>query len=124
MKTPESLTTALLAAAVLVSVLACGGGTETAPSSAAVDQGRKIYSRICATCHGADANGMPALGKGLRANAFTQSLSDAELVEFLQKGRSSNHPENQTGIDMPPRGGDPSITDDELRDLVAFLRTL
>jgi len=125
MRTPESLPMVVgTALAVLVSITACGGGAEPPPSTAGVEQGRQVYDRVCSVCHGQDARGMPALGKKLRGNAFTRSLSDSELVEFLKTGRSAGDPRNQTGIDMPPRGGDPSITDEELQDVVTFLRTL
>lgn len=124
MKTPESIASILSMLAISVSLTACGGGGSPAPSTAAVEQGKEIYGRICSTCHGQDARGMPALGKGLRANAFIESLSDSELVDFLKAGRSAGDPLNETGIDMPPRGGDPSITDEELGAIVAFLRTL
>ncbi|MEE8525691.1 MAG: cytochrome c [Thermoanaerobaculia bacterium] len=128
MRYPESLAklvkNLLTALTVMAAATACGGGGEPSPSASAVEQGQRIYGRVCATCHGQDAKGMPSLGKGLRGNAFTRSLSDSELVAFLKAGRSAGDPLNETGIDMPPRGGDPTITDDELDALVAFLRTL
>ena len=125
MRYPRMLLTSLPAALLMVSTMACGGeSAPPPPPTAEVELGQKIYGRICATCHGADANGMPALGKGLRSNAFIRDLSDAEVVEFLKVGRSASDPLNETGIDMPPKGGDPSLTDDELLALVAYMRTL
>ncbi len=125
MRYPKSFAMTLAAAlTVLTSVTACGGGEAPPSDAASVQEGQQIYGRICATCHGGDANGMPSLGKGLRDNAYTQSLSDSELVEFLKEGRSAADPLNETGIDMPPRGGDPTISDEELLAVVAYLRTL
>ena len=46
------------------------------------------------------------------------------MVTFLQVGRASDDPLNTTGIAMLPRGGNPSLTDDDLKDLVAYMRTL
>ena len=112
-----------LASLALVTLAACGGG-ESAPANPAVQKGQAVFSRLCATCHGQDANGLPKLGKGLRSNAFTASLSDAELIEFLKSGRPANDPLNETGVDMPPKGGDPSLTDEDLSAVVAYLRTL
>ncbi len=80
--------------------------------------------RTCATCHGPTAEGMPRLGKDLHDNAFTKSLDDAALVEFLKEGRPASHPLNERGVDMPPRGGNPALTDDDLGLIVAYLRTL
>ena len=110
---------------VLVVAAGCGGGGGSeATGDSGVKQGKVIYDRLCATCHGSDANGLPRLGKGLRNNEFTKSQSDAELVEFLKIGRTATHPLNTTGVDMPPKGGDPTITDEDLQNVVAFLRTL
>jgi len=117
-----------------------GGRTSEAPSGEAqsgetqdgeapaeketLRRGRAAYDRICATCHGRDANGIQMLGKGLRDNDFSQALSDEELVEFLREGRPATHSLNTTGIDMPPRGGDPTLSDEDLANIVAYLRTL
>lgn len=111
-----------LATLALVALTACGGGS--APADPAVEKGKAVFSRICATCHGQDANGLPKLGKGLRGNAFTKSLSDVELVDFLKQGRPASDPLNETGVDMPPKGGDPTLNDEDLKAVVAFLRTL
>lgn len=122
---PDTISLSLIALLVLLAVsAACGGGGGSSPSEASVQQGQIIYSRLCATCHGKDANGLPRLGKGLHDNEFTKSQSDAELVEFLKNGRPATHPLNTTGVDMPPKGGDLSITDEDLQNVVAFLRTL
>ena len=124
----DSIAMALIALLTLLTVIAaagCGGGAGGAPSaSQAAQEGKGTFDRICATCHGKDANGLPRLGKGLRDNTFTQSQSDQELVNFLKQGRPSTHPLNTTGVDMPPKGGDPTITEQDLMKVVAYLRTL
>ena len=101
-----------------------GGGGGSATADAGVKAGKAVFDRVCATCHGKDANGLPKLGKGLRNNEFTQSQSDAELVAFLKEGRPATHPLNTTGVDMPPKGGDPTIKVEDLQNVVKFLRTL
>lgn len=108
---------------ILLATAACGGGERQGSADPAVDQGRKIYNRLCAMCHGLDAGGRPGLGKSLIANEFTKSLSDEELVEFLEQGRSGTDPLNETGVDMPPKGGDPTLTKEDLQNIVAYLRT-
>ena len=122
----DTLALTLVALFTLLAVLAAcgGGGGGTSSADAGVQEGKKHYDKVCATCHGKDANGLPKLGKGLRNNEFTKSQSDAELVEFLKLGRPATHPLNTTGVDMPPKGGDPTITDEDLQNVVAFLRTL
>jgi disulfide bond formation protein DsbB len=45
-------------------------------------------------------------------------------VDFNKPGRPATDPLNPTGVDMPPRGGNPALTDDDLVDIVAFLRSI
>jgi mono/diheme cytochrome c family protein len=115
-------TIALAALALVLLVAACGGGTSTSP--AAVAAGEKVYQQTCATCHGRDAKGLPNLGRSLQANEFVADHRDGELVAFLMEGRRATDPLNTTGIDMPPRGGNPMLTQADMEHVVAFLRTL
>jgi disulfide bond formation protein DsbB len=66
------------------------------------------------------------LGKSLHPgdSEFVLSKSDEELVEFIKVGRQPDDPLNTTGIAMPPKGGNPAISDSDLYDIVAWIRTL
>lgn len=108
----------VLTSAAALALGACGG--EKTP----LEKGRIDYLRTCATCHGARGEGMGQLGNRLRDNEFVRERSDEELVEFLKVGRAPSDPENESGMPMPPRGGDPRLTDEDLRNVVAFLRGL
>lgn len=108
---------ALLLAA---SLAACGGGSDPAT----VTEGRALFAKTCASCHGADAKGMPKLGKTLHANDFVHQRSVPELVEFIKSGRPAWDPLNTTKVDMPPRGGNPALTDEDLAKIASFVRTL
>jgi disulfide bond formation protein DsbB len=90
---------------------------------AAVEEGRGIFSSTCSACHGLDARGIPGLGKNLIESTFVHGLSDEELLQFIVTGRDASDPANTTGIPMPSRGGNPSLTDDQLRSIIAFLRS-
>ena len=50
--------------------------------------------------------------------------SDADLLKFLATGRPIGDPRNASGLPMPPRGGNPSLTDRHLGQIVTYLRTL
>jgi mono/diheme cytochrome c family protein len=78
----------------------------------------------CSACHGPDAMGVTGLGKNLVESEFTDSLSDDELVAFIKVGRPIWDAANTTGIDMPPKGGNPILNDDDIQAIVAYLRTL
>jgi len=115
----------LVVVAVVVGVLAaCGGSGGAGGGSQEVASGQRLFMANCGLCHGQNAEGKPKLGKGLRDNEFVDTLSDDELVVLLQEGRRANHPLNERGVDMPPRGGNPGLTDDDLRQIVAYLRSL
>lgn len=122
----------LLAVLALVAA-ACGGSddgasTETTAGSGGgsgnVAAGETLYQGTCATCHGPDAEGIEGLGKDLHNNAFIQSNTDDQMVAFLKVGRPASDPLNTTGVDMPPKGGNPSLSDTDLLDIVAFLNSL
>jgi len=76
----------------------------------------------CAECHGEDARG--DVGKDLTASEFVQSLSDQDLLDFIKIGRPSWDEANTTGEDMPARGGDFSLTDQNIVDIIAYIRSL
>lgn len=109
----------LVLALLLALTLACGQ-----PKKNNVEQGQALYQRTCAICHGANAAGMPGLGKGLKANAFVAKRTEAELVEFFKVGRRASDPLNETGVNMPPRGGNQALTDEDLAAIAAYLKTL
>ncbi|MEO8084045.1 MAG: cytochrome c, partial [Ardenticatenales bacterium] len=78
----------------------------------------------CAACHGPDGKGVPSLGKNLVTSTFAKDMTDAELVAFLKVGRDTSDPLNTTGVAMPPKGGNPALTDGDLMDIVAYVRQL
>jgi len=117
----------LLAASFLLT--ACGGGASAPaekPSGAAGNaaKGADVYAGACIFCHGADAKGLPGLGKDMTTSEFIKGLPDAELIAFIKTGRPASDPANTTGVDMPPKGGNPALTDQDLADVVAYIRTL
>lgn len=93
-------------------------------SRAVVNTGSGLFQATCTTCHGFDGTGIPGLGKNLIDSEFVHSLSDADLVAFIEKGRDASDPLNTTGIPMPPYGGNPTLTEDQLHAIVAYVRTL
>ncbi len=103
----------------------------TAPAAGAasldpqqVAAGKSVFDTTCFACHGMNAKGIPGLGKDLVDSSFVHSLSDQELVEFIDKGRPATDPANTTGIAMPARGGNPALTDAQLADVAVYLRSL
>jgi disulfide bond formation protein DsbB len=132
----------LLAVAVLA---ACGGDepeptptpapAAAAPAAAApaqpvaaaagdAEHGKQIYAQLCIACHGPEAKGVQGLGKDLTTSTFIAEKTDAELVEFIVKGRDPGDPLNTTGVAMPPKGGNPALSEQDMLDIVAYMRTI
>lgn len=86
--------------------------------------GKEIFSASCAACHGPDGEGVPGLGKDMTASDFIAGKSDEELVEFIKVGRDPSDPLNTTGVAMPPKGGNPALSDEDVRNVVSFVRSL
>jgi len=89
-----------------------------------IASGTKLFGATCSACHGKDGGGIQGNGKALKNNAFIQGLDDDGLYKFLMKGRGPSDPGNTTGISMPAKGGNPALSEDDLLDIVAYLRTL
>lgn len=127
---------ALLATAGLALVsAACAGGpaptptppptpTPTSGGSGNAEEGMVLFQQSCSSCHGLEAEGIPGLGKDLRTSAFVKGLSDEELLAFIKQGRGVGDPANTTGVDMPPKGGNPALTDADLRAIIAYIRSV
>lgn len=126
MKTNRFILLALTALAMVLAACSGGGGAPAATEASQGDaaKGKAVYEGTCYSCHGIDAKGLPGLGKDLTTSEFAKGKTDAELVEFLKVGRSTSDPLNTTGVDMPPKGGNPSLADADLLNVVAYLRTL
>jgi mono/diheme cytochrome c family protein len=111
----------MLAALMLA---ACGDSAEPAYTTEDIAQGEEFYAATCSACHGADAKGLPNLGKDLTSSDYVRDNTDEALLTLLKEGRPSGHELNTTGIDMPPKGGNPSLSDEDLVTIVAYLRSI
>lgn len=95
----------------------------TGPRVGDAAKGKAVYEGTCLACHGADGHGVTNLGKPLVGSAML-GLKDEDLVAFIIQGRDAKDTANTTGVAMPPRGGNPALSDEELLDSVAYIRSL
>lgn len=100
---------------------AAGGDAELAKYIA---NGDRLFHSVCVACHGKGGVGLAGNGKPLVNNAFVRSLDEDALLAFLTTGRAPGDPKNTTGIQMPPKGGNPALSEDDLLDIIDYLRTL
>lgn len=81
-----------------------------------VASGEKVYKAKCASCHGPDGKGETAAGKATKArdlcSAEVKAESDTAWTEIITKGKNK----------MPSY--DKKITDAEVKDVVAYMRSL
>ena len=90
----------------------------------AVKRGKTLYAESCTACHAASGLGVKGIGKDLVHSPFIAESDDATLLEFMRVGRAADHPLNTTGVAMPPKGGNPTLTQDNLSDLVTYMRSI
>ena len=86
--------------------------------------GYQLFISSCAACHGEGAEGIDQLGLPLTTSGFVRAETDEGLVKFIKSGRPMWDANNTTGIDMPPKGGNPAITDEQLHQIVKYLRAI
>jgi disulfide bond formation protein DsbB len=98
-----------------------GGTAQSAAVELTDNPGYDIYVASCAACHGQGAEGIEELGLPLSTSGFVRGLSEKDFVTFVKMGRSSWDENNTTGLDMPPKGGNPAINDEQLKAIYGYL---
>lgn len=91
--------------------------------------GDAMFHVTCQACHGPNGAGValpgiPPLGANLRVSTFIASHTDDQLVAFIKVGRKPDDPNSLMYGLMPEKGLNPNLTDADIRDIVAYLRTL
>ncbi len=99
-------------------------GSSGQAGGAAAGIGHAEFIASCSACHGPSGEGIEGLGKALAESPFVASRTDKELMTFIKTGRPIWDPENTTGIDMPPKGGNPALSEEDLRKIVEYIRAL
>ncbi|MCH7944829.1 MAG: c-type cytochrome [Armatimonadetes bacterium] len=79
-----------------------------------VRAGRRIFTKQCVGCHGLDAAGL--LGPSLNTKVFQSAASDGFIYTTIAYGRRN--------AAMPGFLGDGALTEEQVEDLVAFVRSL
>jgi disulfide bond formation protein DsbB len=85
--------------------------------------GAESYEPTCSACHAPDLSGVSGLGGPLAPNSFVSEGSENEIADLIIEGVPRDDPGNTTGVDMAPRGGNPLLTDQDIQDIAAYLKT-
>lgn len=79
--------------------------------------GKTIYRRTCVGCHGANGKGVIPGTPNFNKHGGVLSKPHSALTDHIKNGfRSSGKP-----MPMPPKGGNPRLTDKDIRDVHAYL---
>ncbi|MCB9848506.1 MAG: c-type cytochrome [Phycisphaeraceae bacterium] len=100
------------------------GGASVAAVELTEHSGYDLFVASCSACHGKGAEGMEDLGLPLSTSGFVRASADKDLITFIKSGRPSWDENNTTGVDMPPKGGNPAITDEQLQIIVDYVRAV
>ena len=110
--------------AVLAIAAAILSGLAGAAESADVEAGKALYEQRCAPCHGPDGKANTPTAQALQPpprdhtdGAYMNALSDNHLFRVIKEGG----PAVGKSPIMPPQL---DLKDDQLNNVVAFLRTL
>lgn len=90
----------------------------SASALAAESAGRALYDSTCIVCHGADGKGAIPGAPDLTDPGGPLSKSDEILKKHILEGFQSP----DSPMAMPPRGGNPDLTNEGAVDLIRYLR--
>jgi cytochrome c oxidase cbb3-type subunit 3 len=100
-------------------------GTVPLAQAADAEQGKKLYGQFCASCHGQSGKGdgpaAAALNPKPRDHTDKETMSkmsDDDIFKVIKNGGASV---GKSPL-MPPWGA--SLKDEQIKDVVAYLRTL
>lgn len=100
----------------LLPVLAFAEKMPVATDSAA---GESVYSQTCVACHGSNGKGaIPGVADFTDVSG-SLSKADADLIKNITEGFQSPG----SFMAMPAKGGNPGLTEDDIKAVLAYLRT-
>jgi cytochrome c553 len=108
-----ALRSTLMVAVLLIPVLLLAGPQTKGDAKA----GKAVYDKKCASCHGANGEGKPALAKALKVE-----IRDLGSKEVQAKTDEVLAKESKDGVGkMKPVAG---LSEQDVADLVAYIRSL
>jgi cytochrome c5 len=94
------------------------GNASASQTGANRGRGEVIYDRTCMACHGADGTGAIPGAPDLTRAKGPLAKSDRVLLKHIRDGFQSPG----SSAAMPPKGGDPELTDSDIRAVIQYMR--
>jgi mono/diheme cytochrome c family protein len=109
-----SKVTSAVAVVVLASILTPAAAADPATAEA----GQSVYAQTCIACHGVNGKGMIPGVSDLTAADGPLAKSDDALITSIRDGLVTPG----KALSMPPKGGNPSLSDADIKAVLAYLR--
>ncbi len=88
------------------------------PAANAADPGKAVYDASCATCHGANGKGaLPGVPDLTKKDGVLSQPEEVLLKRTMEGFQSPGSP-----LAMPPRGGNPSLTEAQAREALKYMK--
>lgn len=107
-----------LAVAVGLSGLFLASVSQAGQASSDALKGESIYGSTCVACHGAKGNGTIPGVPDFTKKKGVLTKPDQELFENIKNGFQNPG----SFMAMPPLGGNPDLTDQDVKDVIAYIR--
>lgn len=102
----------------LAAMLGAAAVSSSAFSESDPGRGAVVFNGTCIACHGSDGSGSLPGVPDLTGETGWLSQDDAVLLKRMTEGfQSPGSP-----MAMPPRGGDPALTDADLKAVLMYMR--
>ena len=85
-------------------------------------KGEALYAQNCATCHGGALEGGigPALNPIEKLPGVANTLDPTFLIDIITNGRTPQAGDPRS-VPMPKKGGNDNLTDQDVKDLAAYI---
>jgi mono/diheme cytochrome c family protein len=116
---PEAIKAGLKQKLALNNPSAATNQAQTTAQASSGLSGAAVYQQTCVACHGANGKGAIPGAPDFTSASGPLTNSDAVLLQRIISGYQSPG----SPMAMPPRGGNPKLTDGDLKNALSYIRS-